>query len=578
MANKKIVQQGIITPQIDLGDQSQSGSISYDAGSNTITITANLHVDGVQTEIATDNVVVSDNIMILNDGEPGAGVGGGTGLSGFEIDRGSITNVRFVFDETDDTFKAILLNGNGINFSTDATPTNNDHLTNKNYVDSQIDLNNYLNELNDVDISDIPNGTPPGYVFASGGWDGYSIAYNASTEEWEPRLIPPGIASLELTSPQGTLEFTPTGPQFGGTLYTIDLVDQSPDPTGSYTSSDITVNSKGVITSISSGNVWKTFLCDNVLQSATADTASDSIKISGGTGLTTSIPNSNTLVVDLDNSGVVAGTYTSANITVDAKGRVTFASNGGGGGGTNLWLTIAADSGSVSANTPTDTLTIAGGTGIFTARSGDAIIASLENTGVSAGTYTNANITVDSQGRIVTASSGSSGGGGGISSLIEDPSPDLGGNLNVNGYSIVSAGNGDIKLDPGGTGRVDVSNAILENLANPTSGQHAATKSYVDSLVAASGGVSGSSLGATGWVRFSNGFTIQWTGSFSAGSPKAWSRTFTSVFSATVSQVSGSSQGETTIRISSLSTSSITVQQDSGGSGTGFRAIAVGLS
>ena len=45
-------------------------------------------------------------------------------------------------------------------------------------------------------------------------------------------------------------------------------------------------------------------------------------------------------------------------------------------------------------------------------------------------------------------------GGGGISNIVEDTSPELGGNLNVNGKDIISSSNGNIVLAPNGTGRV----------------------------------------------------------------------------------------------------------------------------
>lgn len=58
-------------------------------------------------------------------------------------------------------------------------------------------------------------------------------------------------------------------------------------------------------------------------------------------------------------------------------------------------------------------------------------------------------------------------------------------NININGNEISSTNtDGDISLNPNGSGRVDVNTSIIENVTDPTAAQHAATKNYVDGLKA----------------------------------------------------------------------------------------------
>ena len=68
--------------------------------SNDMILNGNLTVNGTTTTVDSTVVAVADNVMVLNSGEVGAGVTLGT--AGIEIDRGSLPNTSWIFDEASD--------------------------------------------------------------------------------------------------------------------------------------------------------------------------------------------------------------------------------------------------------------------------------------------------------------------------------------------------------------------------------------------------------------------------------------------------------------------------------------------
>ena len=150
-----------------------TGTITLDTGAEqgTVVITGDLLVKGNTTTVDTANLNIEDNIILLNKGELGSGVSEGT--AGLDIDRGSLPNAQFLWDETTDKFKIQLEDNTltGIVVGNIATnPTTNLQFDMQSGAGTLRITNSTGYESRVLDNDDIPNKKfITDYVYASGG-------------------------------------------------------------------------------------------------------------------------------------------------------------------------------------------------------------------------------------------------------------------------------------------------------------------------------------------------------------------------------------------------------------------------
>jgi hypothetical protein len=92
-------------------------------GLGDVTITGNLTVSGTTTTVNTTSITAKDNLIEVNSGETGAGVTNGE--AGIQVDRGTLTDYKFIFDETKDAFTVGMVNDQQVVATREDSPVNN---------------------------------------------------------------------------------------------------------------------------------------------------------------------------------------------------------------------------------------------------------------------------------------------------------------------------------------------------------------------------------------------------------------------------------------------------------------------
>jgi len=136
-------------------------TITANNGDGTITLNGDVNITGTSTSVDETNLSVEDKLITLNNGETGAGISGTPTTSGIEVDRGTETNARIVFDESDNLWKVDTGTGSLVVITTGSATGLTAVVDDTNpQLGGDLDVNgNNISSVSNNNVVIAPNGT-----------------------------------------------------------------------------------------------------------------------------------------------------------------------------------------------------------------------------------------------------------------------------------------------------------------------------------------------------------------------------------------------------------------------------------